>query len=202
MSTRRKSFTSMIALLMAFAISQIYLGVSLAGPAASATDSPAVPAPQQVSAILSTRNNQPVSVNGASAVSGATILTGASIDTPDQYGAVVDVPRHGKLEISPRTKLTMDFDAQGIKITLIHGCVTLHTKKGTTGLVVTSNGAELGKADGSKDAVITVCDPTTAAAPAATAGGGLAKWKIAAIIAGGATAVIIPIARGGNPSPR
>jgi hypothetical protein len=96
----------------------------------------------------------------------------------------------------------MDFYAQGIKITLIQGCVTLHTKKGTTGLVVTSSGAELGKADGSRDAVITVCDPTTATVPAAAAGGGLAKWKIAAIIIGGATAVIIPVTRGSNPSAR
>src|SRR5438552_948795 len=69
--------------------------------------------PQQFVARLATRGNQPITVNGASAVGGASILTGATIETPDQVGATINLGSLGELEIAPNTKLTLEFDANG-----------------------------------------------------------------------------------------
>ena len=85
MSSRTKRITCAIALLVAFAMAQIFLPVSLAGLAGNA----GAPTPQ-ATAVLSTGGNQPISVNGASAMSGATIMSGAMIETPRQVGATVN----------------------------------------------------------------------------------------------------------------
>jgi hypothetical protein len=79
----------------------------------------------------------------------------------------------------------------------------LHTKKGTTGEIDTSNGVA-GTADGTKDARLDVCDPSIATAPAAAAApGGLSQTG--GVLIGAAAmgaAVLIPIfGGGGNPSP-
>lgn len=197
MNSKFKRLSSATALFLALATSQIYLTVSLAGPGGNASASA-----QQSTAILTTGGNRPVTVNGANAISGATIMTGAAVETPDQVGATINLPDHFSLEIAPKAKLTVDFDGSGIKVNLIQGCVVLHTKKGTTGEIDTSKGVA-GRADGSKDARLDVCDPSIAAAPAVAASGGLSQAGGVAIgaVAMGA-AVVIPILTGGrNPSP-
>jgi hypothetical protein len=197
MDFRFKRITSATALLLALAIVQLYLPVSLAGANPNANVSASVP--QQASAILTTAGNKPISVNGANAISGATILTGAAVETPDQIGATINLPAHYSLEIFPKAKLTMEFDAKGIKVNLIQGCVVLHTKKGTTGEIDTARGVAA-TADGSRDARLDVCDPSIATAPAAAAGGH--TTRNIAIVAGAAALLLIPIVpRGSDPSP-
>lgn len=192
MDSRFKRVTSATALLLALAVGQMYLPVSLAGSAGNAS----APAPQ-ASAILTTAGNKPISINGANAISGATVLTGAAVDTPAEVGATVNLPGHFSLEISANAKLTMEFDLKGIKVNLIRGCVVLHTKKGNTGEIDTAKGV-IGTADGSKDARLDVCDPSIATAPAAAAGGHTLR-NIAII---GAALLLIPIIpRGNDPSP-
>ena len=200
-NSKFKHTSSATALALALAIGLLYLPISLAASASSGAPSPV---PQQATAVLTTGNNQPIMVNGASSSSGATIVSGATLETPDQIGASMSIPGHFTLDIAHNAKLSVDFTTSGIKVTLIKGCVVLHTKKGTTGDIVSSNGTTLATADGSKDARLDVCDPTIAAAPAAAAeAGGLSQTG--GILIGAAAmgaALLIPIFGGGNnPSP-
>lgn len=200
MNCKLKRITSATALLLAFAVAQTYVSVSLAESAGNGNTS--APPPQQVGAVLTTGNNQPITVNGASTISGATIMTGATIETPDQIGASLSIPGHFTLDITPKASLSVEFDQNGIKVNLVKGCVVLHTKKSTNGEIDTANGAA-NKADGSRDTRLEICDPTIATAPAAAAGAtemGLGG-KIA-IIGAFVGLVSIPLLGGGaNPSP-
>jgi hypothetical protein len=196
------------------AIMQTYVGVSFAARTANAI----APAGfQGASASLTTRQNKPISVNGTDAITGATIVNGALIETPGQVSASVNIPGHAILDIEPDAKLIMEFDQNGNpKVTLREGCVTLHTKKGTTGEIDTIHGVA-GKTDPAKDGVLRVCFPRGAAAPvvdggsvatagAATGGGGISTTTgvlIGAAAIGGviAAVIIVPCRRGANPSP-
>ncbi|MCU1267772.1 MAG: hypothetical protein JWM21_4090 [Acidobacteria bacterium] len=204
MSSSSKRITAATALLLVFAISQVYVGVSFAGPVPVVPNATAAPLPQGPTGILTTRGNKQISVNGISAISGATIMSGAAIETPDGTGATVSLGSLGSLDISPKTKLTLEFQSGSVKVTVTEGCLTLHTKKGTTGEVDTPKGVA-GKTDGTKDGAIRICpDRTGGAVAGAGAGGlfGLGTAATVAVIAGGATAIILPVVlHGGNPSP-
>ena len=198
MCARFQRLTGATALVLALALGLLYLPVSLA----ASGNSSSAPLSQQATAILTTGNNQPVTLNGASAISGATVMTGAMIETPDQVGAALGIPGHFTLDIAPRAKVSVEFDLKGIKVNVIQGCVVLHTKKGTTGELDTSKGTAA-TADGSKDARLDICDPSIATAPAAVATGGLSQTGGVLIGAAGmASAIIVPLLSGGNnPSP-
>jgi hypothetical protein len=184
-----------MALFLALVVGLTYSPLSLAQ-----SSSPS--APQQASAILTTANNQPITVNGADAITGATIKSGASIQTPAQVGGSLIFPGHFSLDIGANANATIDFDVKGIKVNLIKGCVVLHLIKGTSGEISTSKGV-VARADGSKDERLDVCDPSVATAPAAAAEGGLGAGGLLAIIAAiGGVAALVPVLTGGdNPSP-
>lgn len=205
------------ALFLIVAVMQTFVGVSFArSPNAAA---PA--AVQQVSAVLTTNQNKPISVNGAEAITGATIVSGSLIETPEQVSATINIPGDVTLEIAPDTRLLVTFDQNGNpRVDLREGCVTLHTKKGTNGQINTSQGVA-GKTDPAKDDVLRVCFPRGAAAPIVDAGGGVAGTAggvvagtaggggvlgggaMTAIVFGGAlTAASVGfVLRGDNPSP-
>jgi len=146
--------------------------------------------PQQFVARLTTRGNQPITLNGASAVSGASILTGATIETPASVGATIDLGSLGELAIEPNTQLSLDFDASAntVKVNLKRGCVKLKTKDNVNGEVETADGV---KTKSSKKGAA-VCYLAGGGSSAAT-GGGLSGGAIAAIVIaiGGGTAVLI-----------
>ena len=197
MNSKFKRTTSATALALALAMGLMYLPVSLAESAGNGN----VTLSPQAGAVLTTGNNQPVNVNGASTVSGATVMTGATIETPDQVNATLSVPGLFTLNIAPRANLTVEFDRNGIKVNLVKGCVVLNTKKGTTGEIDTTKGVA-GQADGSKDSRLNICDPTIATAPAAAAGTEMGLPGKIAIIGAFVGLVSIPLLTGGsNPSP-
>jgi hypothetical protein len=157
MDSKSKRVISATALFVAFAVGQVYLTTGFAG---SLTAEPgAVALPQQPSAILTTAGNKPISVNGANAVSGATIISGALVETPNQVGATVDLPGHSRLEISANARLILTYAPGSTKVTLLKGCVTLHTTKGVTGEIVTESAKTLGKTDPVKDGDLKICEP-------------------------------------------
>jgi hypothetical protein len=222
MSQRQRKAFKAIAVFLAFSFAQVYVQTSLAIPG---TTSGAFPLPQQFVGRLATRGNQPITVNGASASSGATILTGATIETPDQVGATINLGSLGTLDIAPNTKLTIEFDQNGhAKVMLVQGCAILKTKKNTEGEIDTSQGVA-GKTEKKKGGILDVCFPPGAAAPTVNAGaaasagagagaaaaatggaGGLFGLGTAATIAiiggaAGGTAIAIVATRGKNPSP-
>jgi len=218
MSPRQQKAFKALAVFLAFSFAQVYVQTSFADPVPTGTF---VPLPQQFVARLATRGNQPITVNGASASGGATILTGATIETPDQVGATVNLGSLGTLDIAPNTKLTLEFDNNGnVKVKLISGCVLLKTKKGTNGEIEVPTGSA-GKTDKKKAGVLDVCFPVGATAPSsgaaaagagagaaagAAAAGGLFGLGVPATVAilgaiGGVTTAIIVGNHGSNPSP-
>ena len=220
MTLRQRKALKALAVFLAFSFAQVYVQVGFAVPGAS----PPVPIPQQFVARLTTRGNAPITVNGASASGGATILTGATIETPDQVGATINLGPLGTLDIGPNTKLTLDFDPNGnVKVKVWKGCVILKTKKGTNGEVEGPEGSA-GKTDKKGAGALDVCVPASgapqvgtgaAAAAGAGAGGGAAAGAgggglfglgtaaTIAIIGGaaGGTIAIIVATHGSNPSP-
>lgn len=222
MSRRPQKALKALAVFVAFAVVQIYAQISFAEPAGVKTS---VSLPQNIIvARLVTGNNQPITVNGASAVTGATILTGATIQTPADIGATVNLGPLGSVDMAPNTTIRLEFDENGnLKVTLIAGCVLVNAKKKAEGEIVTEQGQSAGKTDKAKGGVLEACFPPGATAPtvgqgvAANAGagaagaagaaaattGGIGTAATVAIIAGlGGVLIGVPAAfRGVNPSP-
>lgn len=218
MNQNRRHGSRAIAALLLFAVAQIGLQVGLAEPN-NTTVTTVIP--QQVVARLTTRNNQPITVNGLSATTGASILTGATIETGADQSATVNLGPLGQLDIAPNTKLVLTYDDQGnVKALIIFGCAILTAKKKTTGEVETEKGSA-GKTDPAAGGILEVCFPPGAAAPtvgqgvavgagagapagAAAAGGGglfgLGVPATIAILAGGGAAAITPLFFQDNPS--
>jgi hypothetical protein len=177
MNFRNQKILSAAALFVIFAVTQVYIGVSFAKP--NGGSAPAV-TPQQLMGILTTRDNQPILVNGVSAVSGATIPSGATVETPDKVGATINIGALGSLCISPNTRLTVQFSQSGnggeINANLAQGCVILTTLKNVKGAITAPqvSGAQINPTTGG---TIDVClQPGQAAqvnqAAAANAGAG------------------------------
>src|SRR6185436_16069859 len=188
MNPKRRNVSRVIAVLLLFAIAQIGLQVGFAEP--NTTTNPTA-IPQQFVARLTTRNNQPITVNGLSASTGASILTGATIETGADQSATVNLGPLGQLDIAPNTKLVLTYDENGnVKALLIYGCAILTAKKKTTGEVATEQGSA-GKTDTAAGGVLDICFPQGATAPtvgrgaAAAAGAGVGAGVPAGAAAGG-----------------
>src|SRR6202008_2434556 len=211
MNQKRRNGSRVIAVLILFAVAQIGLQVGLAEP--NATTNPTA-LPQQFVARVTTRNNQPITVNGISANTGASILTGATIETGADQSATVNLGPLGQLDIAPNTKLVLTYDEQGnVKVVIVYGCAILTAKKKTKGEIATEQGTA-GKTDPAAGGVLNVCFPQGAAAPtvtntppviAATSRGhggvfGLGSAATAPISAGTARPALTPLAFQGNPT--
>ena len=177
MNRRHKRY-QVIAALLLFAMAQLAMQIAFAAPTSPTPN--AAPIPQQFIARLTTRNNQPITVNGNSAATGASIVTGATIETGADQSATVNLGSLGRLDIAPNTKLVLTYDENGhIKVTLVYGCAVVTAKKKTTAEVGTEQGGTPAKTDSAKGGVIDICFPPGAAAPtvgqgaAAAAGAGV-----------------------------
>jgi hypothetical protein len=169
---------------------------------------------------LTTRGNNPVTVNGNSATSGETIFSGQSIQTPDGVGATVNLPGLGRVDLAPNTNITLSFEAGKINVTLASGCVALTADRGTTGTL--AEGDSTRQTDAAKGGTLDTCSKYPGGVAMAGAGGGAAPAATtAAATSGGlfglgtagtvgfigsaaimtAAAVIAPCRRGRNPSP-
>jgi len=96
-SLRQRKALRAAAIFLAFCFAQVYVHGAL--PNATA------PVPQrQITARLSTKNNQPITVNGNAVGTGATLLTGATVETPDQVSATIDLGDAGSWSCNPIRK--------------------------------------------------------------------------------------------------
>jgi len=206
MSLRQRKAFKAIAVFLAFSFAQVYVQTSFAGPGSSRVS---VPVPQQFVARLTTRGG-PITVNGASASSGATVLTGATLETPDQVSATIDMGELGTLDIEPNSAVQLDFDDNGnVRVKLLRGCAVLKKRGKGTGEVYTAEGASE-KTNSSKKKALGFCYLSGKLNPLGTAittggggGGGLSTAAKIAIFGGigGAAIAIILGTRGNNPSP-
>ena len=105
MNMKRRKASAAIAALLLFAVSQIGLQIGFAEP--KPTTTPVVP--QQIVARLTTRNNQPITVDGQGAGTGASLLSGVTIETAADQSATVNIGPFGRVDISPNTKLVLTF---------------------------------------------------------------------------------------------
>jgi hypothetical protein len=190
MDQRMKKSAKAVALLLVFVVSQVYVQANLLGPArahaaqAAATD-------QSPAGRLTTRGSEPVAVNGAAARSGQTIFSGQQIQTPTGTSATIQLGQLGRVELAPGSSVTLTFDATGIKVNLLSGCVILTANKGVAGTVETA-GAEPQHTDSAGGSPLDVCTSKTpggtpligqgaaAAAGAGAAAGGAATTAAAA----------------------
>ena len=125
MSLRQKKIAKAIAILFAFMLAQIYVNAALPETTAGG----GIPQ-RQITARLTTKNNQPITVNGNQLGTGATLLTGATIETPDQVSGTIDLGDAGVVEIQPNSTIKLDFDENGnVRVKVLRGCVI--TKKKT-----------------------------------------------------------------------
>src|SRR5215203_1643827 len=121
MNLKRRNGPRAIAALLLFSIVQISVQVGFAEP--NNTTPTAVP--QQLVGRLTTKNNQPVTVNGLSANTGASILSGVTIETGADQSATVNLGPLGSVDIAPNTKVVLTFEQGSVKATAISGCVTV-----------------------------------------------------------------------------
>jgi hypothetical protein len=208
MKSRYQKITMTCALLVIFGVTQVYFGGSFAK--ANAEHESPDPGPPPITAILTTRANRPITVNGSNAISGATILTGAIIETPDQVGGVINLGSLSNLEIEPNSKVKLEFDENGnLKVTVMRGCATARTKKNVIAQIDTTLGVA-GKTDPKKRGFLGVCFPpgattpivSTAPAGAAASRASLGAIAIIFLLGGGGTVTGLLLAfRGSNPSP-
>jgi hypothetical protein len=125
MTLHRAKASKAIAIFFAFCLAQVYVHGALSGTTTGGA------APQQrITARLTTKNNQPITVNGNQVGTGATLLTGATIETPDQVSGVIDLGEAGVVEIQPGSTIKLEFDENGnVRVKVIRGCAV--TKKKT-----------------------------------------------------------------------
>jgi len=201
-----KKITLAGALLVILVATQVYFAASFAKSNAK-LESPA-PEPPPITAILTTRGNRPITVNGSNTLTGATILTGSIIETPDQVGGVINLGSLSNLEIEPNSKVKLEFDENGnIKVTVMRGCATARTKKNVIAQIDTTMGVA-GKTDPKKRGFLGVCFPPGATTPIVStvpAGAGASGTALGpfvkTFILGGAEAAVLLGFRGSNPSP-
>ena len=200
MNHRRRNGLRAIATLVLFSITQIGLQIGFAEPNNTTT---ATASPQQVIARLTTRNNLPITVNGASATTGASILTGATIETGADTSATVNLGPLGSLDIAPNTKLVLTYDDDGnVKVLIIFGCAVLTAKKDTKGEVADEQGKSE-KNDPAAGGVLRMCFGATPTSPTSGSPGGLfglGRAATIAILAGAGAAATTPLFFQDNPS--
>jgi len=206
MSLSYRRISAVTALVLAIAVTQVCLGLTLAAP--TGASAPAAE-PQRVNAILTTRGNKPITVNGTNAITGATILTGATIQTPDQVSAVIDLGDAGVVELQPNSLIQLDFDANGnVRVRQMKGCAVVRRKANVlpdaTSEIYTDQASEKTNKNRNQLGFCVLPNGSLTPLTAGAAGGaGLSSGAIAGIVIGGAAgAVGLGLAlRGNNPSP-
>lgn len=201
MDLKRRNGSRAIAALLLFSVAQISLQIVFAERNNTSTATTIAP---QVVGRLTTKNNQPINVNGLSATTGASILSGATIETGADQSATVDLGPLGSLDIAENTKVVLTFDEQrNVKAVVVLGCVTLTTKSGTTGELANEQ-SSLGKTDPAAGGILNNCAQRPAPPPPSSDGGGglfgLGRAATIAIFAGAGAAATTPLFFQDNPS--
>src|SRR5215210_1162732 len=123
MITLKSRIVKATALGLVLAVTHVCLSAELVQAASARLVAKASAAQGGPQGRLTTRGNNPVTVNGTSARSGETIFTGQSIQTPEGVGATVNLPGIGRVDIAPNTNLTVSFEAGKVHVALVSGCV-------------------------------------------------------------------------------
>ena len=202
MDLKRRNGSRAIAALLLFSFAQVSLQVAFADRSSSIGATTLAP---QIIGRLTTKNNQPIIVNGLSASTGASILTGATIETGNDQSATVDLGPVGSLEIDQNTRVVLTYDEQrNVKAHVLSGCVTLRTRSGATGELISDQGFT-GTTNPAADASLNNCSSPKPGLPPPSAGEGglfgLGRAATIAIFAAAGAAAATPLFFDDNPSP-
>src|SRR6185369_13242331 len=66
-----------------------------------------------------------VTVNGEQAKNGRSVFSSSTLSTPSEFGAVLNLGKAGKLELSPNSTFVVSFDEGSISGELTSGSVTV-----------------------------------------------------------------------------
>jgi len=196
MKLRQKKALKALSLFLAFCFAQVYVSAALPEPA------PAGGVPQPLTARLITKNNQPITVNGNAMGTGGTILTGATIDTPDQVSATIDLGNGEVVEVGPNSKIKIDFDANGnVHVKVLQGCaLTKKTKNVLPGEMEVYTDSDSKKTDKDHNHAGGCLLPN---GQLGSLPGGIGGATLAGLIIGPtvATIAVVALTRGGETSP-
>jgi ferric-dicitrate binding protein FerR (iron transport regulator) len=143
MVSQRRIVLQPVALLLVFAVLQVFL-VKPAKASAATSDTSTNTAPSSLRfGQLLTSENQTALVNGTNATSGTTIFSGAQLQTPDGVAATVQLGALGRLSLDPNTQLSLTFDKDYIDVQVTMGNALLTTNTGVKGTLTTSAGEKL-----------------------------------------------------------
>ena len=120
----------------------------------------------------------PVTINGVKARTGDTVFPGAHIQTVAGVGATVQMGRLGQIDISPDTKLLLNYDRGSILTEVNIGCAVLAANNGIQG-VLTMPGGITKKNNLLKNEPLSACSDITAA--------GAQNVKVGSVAAGTVT---------------
>lgn len=104
----------------------------------------------------------PVTINGVKARTGDTVFPGAQIQTVAGIGATVQIGKLGQIDISPDTKLSLNYDRGSILTEINTGCAVLATNNGVQG-VLTMPGGITKRNDILKNSTLSACSDISAA---------------------------------------
>lgn len=211
MSRFKNRVAKATALGLALAVSHVVLSADIVRAASSRLVAAVAPAQGAAQGRLTTRGNNPVTVNGNSARTGETIFSGQSIQTPAGVSATVNLPGLGRVDIAPDSNVTLSFGDGKINVTVISGCAVLTANRGTAGTL--ESGGKTQRTDVERGGMLDNCDSTPGGAvPAGAATVGAAGLSNAAslalVVASVGTFALVsnrvistPCRRGPNPSP-
>lgn len=132
-----------------------------------------------------------VTVNGESAKTGRSVFSASTIATTENANAIINLGKIGRIELSPNTVFTVNFDENGITGDLTSGKITVLGASNNVG-VKTADGKTLELTPGESANASGKDDKSKAAKSGGSA------WFIWALILGGAAAGIIFAASQGS----
>jgi hypothetical protein len=143
MVSQRRKVLQPVALLLAFAVLQVFLlNPAKANAATSDTSTNTAPSSLRFGQLLMSEN-QTALVNGTNATSGTTIFSGAQLQTPDGVAATVQLGTLGRVAIEPNTQLSLTFDKGYVDVHVTMGNAVLTTNAGVNGTLTTPEGQKL-----------------------------------------------------------
>ena len=131
MNISMSKVSKLIAVALVFAVMHVPARADLAVSAAG------------VQGRLVTSGDRTITVSGVSAKTGDTIFSGQALETPAGTGASVYLDGLGRVDVAPRSSITLSFGSSRVSARLAAGCAVMAPGEGVEGVVETTG--ETGK---------------------------------------------------------
>lgn len=90
--------------------------------------------------IINGTSTAQVTVNGEVAQTGRSIFSASTITTPENATATINLGKAGKLELAPKSTMTVNFDQNSVNGNLTSGTVTVIGSSDSSAVITTLNG--------------------------------------------------------------